>query len=74
MPSQLTEHFLGYKLAISTYIQEADVLPREKVEKCVLDVVFSSYDNASNGNKTRGGIKKASDMYASAFPDLLHSG
>lgn len=28
-----------------------------------MKAIFTAYDNASNGNRTRGGIKKAHDMY-----------
>jgi hypothetical protein len=32
-----------------------------EVEKVVVESAMASYDNASNGNKTRGSMKKASD-------------
>jgi hypothetical protein len=32
-----------------------------EVEKVVVESAMASYDNASNGNKTRGGIKRASE-------------
>ena len=37
-------------------------LNRTQVEAAVRDAIFVAYDNASNGNKTRGGMKKANDM------------
>ena len=38
-------------------------LPPDRVEKIILDVAFAFYDGASNGNRTRGNVRKASDMY-----------
>lgn len=37
-------------------------LALDQVEKLILDTAMSSYDNASNGNKNRGGVKRASEM------------
>jgi hypothetical protein len=55
----------GYKLSTAIYCGQAiDPIPRDKVEKVVLEVAYSFYDNASNGNKFRGGVKKASEMSA----------
>jgi hypothetical protein len=57
---------LGYRLALDIYVQapvSERPLPPSQVEKVVIDAVLASYDNASNGNKTRGGIKKALDTY-----------
>lgn len=33
-----------------------------EVEETLLAQIMEAYDSASNGNKTRGGIKKANDM------------
>ncbi|RMZ31605.1 hypothetical protein D0859_04276 [Hortaea werneckii] len=54
-----------YDLAIKTYITASGVsrLPLDKVEQVVLAKAMESYDAASNGNRMRGGMKKASDMY-----------
>ena len=38
-------------------------LSLDVVEDVVMEVAMSCYDGASNGNKTRGGIRRASDMY-----------
>ena len=38
-------------------------LVQEDLEKVILDQAMRCYDNASNGNRTRGSMKKASDMY-----------
>lgn len=60
-----TNHFnKGYKLAVDTYCRQGQSpLPVEMLEKTVLNSAMSSYDAASNGNRTRGGVRKASDMY-----------
>lgn len=60
---------LDYKLAINTYLTDASsppVLPREDVEKVVLESAMSFYDNASNCSRSRGGVKKASDTLVSS--------
>lgn len=33
------------------------------VEKTVIDAALASYDSASNGNRNRGGVRKAAEMY-----------
>lgn len=37
-------------------------LPRDEVEAVVTNSILNAFDNASNGNRTRGGMKRASDM------------
>lgn len=37
-------------------------LGAEQVEAAVLDAILIAYDNASNGNRTRGGMKRAYEM------------
>lgn len=52
-----------YKLASETYFDaKAKVLTDEQVEKASSDAALQLYDNASNGNKTRGGVKKAFEI------------
>ena len=55
---------LEYSLAVELYANRVDPppLPRDQLEAAVTEAIFVSYDNATNGNKTRGGIKRASDM------------
>ncbi|PVH96218.1 secretory pathway Sec39 [Periconia macrospinosa] len=58
-----------YSLAIQIYVQPSagqQPLPPSDVERIILETIMHYYDNASNGNKTRGGMKRASDMI-SAF-------
>lgn len=53
-----------YELAVDLYTRSPDSspLPQDEVESTVVETIFVAYDNATNGNKTRGGIKKAADM------------
>lgn len=37
-------------------------LPHDRIEQIVLQVAMEAYDGASNGNRSRGGVKKANDM------------
>ncbi|KAF1816424.1 secretory pathway Sec39 [Eremomyces bilateralis CBS 781.70] len=63
-----------YQSAIRTYLQENDSpLERGDVEATVLAAIFTSYDNASNGNKTRGGMKKATEILAIFRPQFRFS-
>jgi len=62
-----------YRLAAHIYIQSGNSpLPLSDVERIVLEAAMHHYDNASNGNRTRGGMKRAFDIVAafkSHFPD-----
>lgn len=63
-----------FTLVVQLYIQPASdrsPLPLADVERTILTTVLQHYDNASNGNRTRGGMKRASDIVAafrSHFP------
>lgn len=52
---------LGYALATET-ITSNSALSSTQAEDVVVAKALEAYDSASNGNKTRGGIKKANDM------------
>lgn len=53
----------GYNLVANIYLKSGQArLPAEVMEKTILSSAMHAYDNASNGNRTRGGMKKASDM------------
>lgn len=41
------------------------------MEKVILDQAMQLYDNASNGNRTRGSMKKAQDLYVHQVDVLL---
>ena len=54
----------GYDLVMELYINTSDAkrpLTMGEIEKVVVESAMASYDNASNGNKTRGGVKRASE-------------
>lgn len=54
---------LGYTVAVHVYCtQDQHPIPEDMVEKTVLNVAMAFYDGASNGNRNRGGIRKASEM------------
>lgn len=42
--------------------QDGLPLPLTDVEKVVVDVALDCYDSASNGNRNRGGVRKASEL------------
>jgi len=53
----------GFANAIKFYIiDEKKVLPASRVEQIIVDEAMAAYDSASNGNKTRGGVKKANEI------------
>ncbi|KAI4240367.1 MAG: hypothetical protein L6R40_005193 [Gallowayella cf. fulva] len=59
-------HYAGYTVAVHVYCTEDQhPVPDDLLETTVLSVAMSFYDGASNGNRTRGGVRKASEMYVS---------
>jgi protein transport protein SEC39 len=48
-------------------------LDAHTVEQIVVAAVFSAFDNASNGNRTRGGVKRASEILAAFQPAFADS-
>ena len=54
-----------YSLAENIYCKQAITpVTKDIVESTVLNAALSAYDAASNGNKTRGGVRKASEIIA----------
>lgn len=53
-----------YSTATTVYLAdtESNPLPLFVIEKIVQHKVLNVYDNASNGNRTRGGLKRASEI------------
>jgi hypothetical protein len=53
-----------HTLAIKTYIKSDPLhrLSMEEIETVIITAAMHYYDNASNGNMTRGGMKKAADI------------
>lgn len=59
----------GYEMAARLYLkQSVAFLPPSTIEDIVLAKAMDAYDGASNGNKTRGGVKKANDMHVTLLP------
>ena len=55
----------GYSLAVTNYIEasrDQRTLRSSDVEGEIISAAMHYYDNASNGNKTRGSMKKVVDM------------
>ena len=44
------------------YLGGGSALPLARAEDILLSKALQAYDSASNGNKTRGGMRKANDM------------
>ncbi|CAF9937364.1 MAG: hypothetical protein ALECFALPRED_007186 [Alectoria fallacina] len=61
-----------YSLAEDTYCKQTNLpLSKETVESTVLNAALSAYDAAWNGNRTRGGVRKASEIsstFCNYFP------
>ena len=64
-----------YSLAEDTYCKQTNLpLPKETVEITVLNAALTAYDAASNGNRTRGGVRKASEIistFRNYFPTSI---
>lgn len=43
---------------------------RDEVENAIVNVALSLYNGASNGNKNRGGVQKAYNMYDTFVLDI----
>lgn len=55
---------IGYSLIDQLYLSESDGLrmSTDEIQQVLLDQAMQSYDSASNGNRTRGSMKKAFDL------------
>ncbi|KAJ5254979.1 hypothetical protein N7505_010130 [Penicillium chrysogenum] len=63
-----------YELAIDIYTNSKSApLEPAQVEAAVQEAIFTAYDNASNGNRTRGGMKRAYDILQSFTPHFPDS-
>ena len=75
----LDEQILDAILSANDYQSVKDIylapetanVSAEKLQEHIKASVLNAYDNASNGNRTRGGVKKASDLIT-AFRSDLH--
>ncbi|KAL8968814.1 MAG: hypothetical protein Q9197_004670 [Variospora fuerteventurae] len=64
-----------YDLAVHVYcMQDQRPIADGTLEKTILSVAMSFYDGASNGNRTRGGVRKASEMYSKQHCKSIRSG
>jgi hypothetical protein len=63
---------LGFSLTQNAYINNPNHKPLDEseIESCIIEVFEGYYDNASNGNRSRGGMKKASDLSVLPEPVL----
>ena len=63
-----------YEIAVDIYISNSSrPLESGEVEDCVRESILNSYDNASNGNRTRGGMKRAYETLKAFQPHLPHT-
>lgn len=63
-----------HELAIELYLNPPSTsLPPSDCETIIEACIYSSYDNASNGNRNRGSIKRASDILKAFLPHLPQS-
>ncbi|CAL3972007.1 unnamed protein product [Diplocarpon coronariae] len=60
-----------YTLARSVYETSIDrPLPKQVLHEAIVSTIMNAYDNATNANKTRGGLKKCEDILHS-FHEIL---
>ncbi|KAK6331151.1 hypothetical protein TWF696_003220 [Orbilia brochopaga] len=60
-----------FNAASATYVKtKSPPLPAAVVEKAVVAAVLDFYDRSTNGNRTRGGMKNASNALAILYPSL----
>ncbi|KAJ5748287.1 uncharacterized protein N7511_009983 [Penicillium nucicola] len=58
-----------HQLAVDLYTSSKEApLTASQVESAVQEAIFTAYDNASNGNRTRGGMKRAFDILQAFQP------
>ncbi|KPI37308.1 Protein transport protein sec39 [Cyphellophora attinorum] len=64
-----------YQAAKHLYVESQNTfLSRADIEDHIIRSIYTTYDNASNGNRNRGGIKKASDaltVFKPSYPDSV---
>jgi hypothetical protein len=65
-----------FPLAVQIYVKPAfgeHPLLQAEVEKVVLSAALHHYDNASNGNRNRGGVKRCAEIVAAFAPHFPKS-
>ncbi|KIV79175.1 hypothetical protein PV11_06752 [Exophiala sideris] len=75
--TQILDAFLAagqYDAVKEVYIHPAPPpLPLAEVETRIVAAIFEAYDNATNGNRDRGGMKRASEILRAFRPQFPHS-
>jgi hypothetical protein len=62
---------LAFDLARDMFVRPNE-LSTDILERTIVDAFYRFYDNATNGNRTRGGMKNAFRTYAS-FISLIQA-
>ncbi|KAL4736175.1 Sec39 domain-containing protein [Aspergillus similis] len=62
-----------YDLAVDIYISSSTTLNPVQVEDVVKESIFAAYDNASNGNRSRGRMQKAYEILQAFQPHFPES-
>ncbi|KAL2829850.1 Sec39 domain-containing protein [Aspergillus pseudoustus] len=57
-----------YDLAIDIYVKSISALDPAQVENAANESIFAAYDNASNGNRTRGRMQRAHEILQAFQP------
>jgi hypothetical protein len=57
-----TDLTIAFGLARDIFVR-TQALPADALEKTILEAFYRFYDNATNGNRTRGGMKNAFQTY-----------
>ncbi|KAL5001520.1 Sec39 domain-containing protein [Aspergillus recurvatus] len=62
-----------YNLVVDIYIKSSSALNPVQVEDAVKESIFAAYDNASNGNRSRGRMQKAYEILQAFQPHFPES-
>ncbi|KAL4911513.1 hypothetical protein BDW74DRAFT_9085 [Aspergillus multicolor] len=62
-----------YELAVDIYVKFGSALNTTLVEEAVKESIFAAYDNASNGNRSRGKMQKAYEVLQAFQPHFPES-
>ncbi|KAL4933674.1 secretory pathway Sec39 family protein [Aspergillus undulatus] len=62
-----------YNLAVDIYVRSGCTLSPAQTENAVKESIFAAYDNASNGNRTRGRMQRAYEILQAFLPHFPDS-
>ncbi|OQO03333.1 hypothetical protein B0A48_11589 [Cryoendolithus antarcticus] len=62
-----------YTMISKLYLQEHPMLSAAQTEQAILAKALEAYDGASNGNRSRGGMRKASEIISTFRPQFPSS-